>query len=132
MPSQEFIQALTDLHLSEVKTQPLTEFWNSVLLTKKQKSNKNCLDYLESLIYSFFVFRSHQWCKKFIQKEKRDLKKRKIRSPNDSWKTDWKPGITEITKDSSDFPLRHYILPNISWIKVNQTVKYSQGSGNRK
>ena len=87
MPCQGFIQAQTDLHLPEIKSQSLIEFWNSILSTKKLKSNKNCLDYLEREPYLiFFTFRSHQWCKKSIQKEKRDLKKKKIRSPNDAWK----------------------------------------------
>ena len=40
---------------------------------------------VESLIHSFFTFRSHQWCKKYVQKEK-DLKKETIKSPNDAWK----------------------------------------------
>ena len=40
----------------------------------------------ESLIYSFFNFSSHQRYKKSVQKEKRDLKKEKIRSPYDAWK----------------------------------------------
>ena len=85
MPSQGYIQTLTDLHLPEVKTLSLIEFSNSVRLTKTQKSNKNCLGYLESPIYSIFTFRSHKWCKKSMQKEKRDLKKEKIRSPNNAW-----------------------------------------------
>ena len=32
----------------------------------------------ESLIYSFFNFKSHQQCKKSVQKEKRDLKRKRL------------------------------------------------------
>ena len=42
---------------------------------------------VESLIYSFLAFRCHQWCEKSKQKEKRDLKKEKISSPNNPWKS---------------------------------------------
>ena len=34
----------------------------------------------------FFTFRSHQGVKSPYKKEKRDLEKEKIRSPNDAWK----------------------------------------------
>ena len=71
--SQEFIRGLTDLRLLEVKN----TFLKHVPLNNKKKSN-NCLDCLESLMYSFFTFRSHQQCKMFVQKEKLQFRKQNM------------------------------------------------------
>ena len=71
---QGFIQAVTDLHLPEVKT---ILNWVLKLIPWKQKikSYKNCLKSNKNLEKALFVillfnFRCHQRCKKSVQKEK--------------------------------------------------------------
>ena len=52
---QGFIQALTDFRLPVVKTWSQIEFRNSILYTKKKKSNKNCLDCMERALFILFL-----------------------------------------------------------------------------
>ena len=44
----------------------------------------------ENLIHSYFTFRSNQRFKNSVEKEKRDLEKEKVRSPNNAWKSYFK------------------------------------------
>ena len=74
-PLQGFIQALTDLRLPEGNVLELDPLKQKVIKTAQTTCR-------EPYLFFFFTFRSHQRCKKSVQKrKKRPKKKDKIRSP---------------------------------------------------
>ena len=77
-PLQGFIQALTDRRLRQVNVLELDPLKQKVKKVIKIAQTT----WREPYLFFFFTFRSHQRCKKSVQKrKKRPKKKEKIRSP---------------------------------------------------
>ena len=65
------------------KTKTLSGVYSSINWPSftKLKINKNCLDYLERVLFIYILFctfRSHQWHKRSVQKEMRPKKKKRL------------------------------------------------------
>ena len=69
-----FIQVVTSIY-QRLKLSLQLSFETQPYKPKNRKSNKDCLDCLERLLF-FLTFRSHDQCKKSVQKEKSQSRER--------------------------------------------------------